>query len=239
MKTFLKAYWQDIVMVNYEVPANVLIPYMPYATELDDFEGKYFVSLVGFKFLHSSIFGIPIPFFGSFDEVNLRFYVKRTIGNEIRIGVVFVNETVPYKIVAVLANTLYREHYTYAKMKSSNVVENGIKKLSYQWTNRHKHNFINANFQEKALPILPGSHASFIYEHYYGFTKIDDQQTWEYKVNHYSWQTNENISVEIDCNFESMYGHSFAFLNQQQPHSVYNAIGSQVSIDWKINKIKR
>ncbi|MFX8676823.1 DUF2071 domain-containing protein, partial [Acinetobacter baumannii] len=40
MQTFLKSYWKDIVMVNYEVPKQLLLPYLPFGTELDDFEGK-------------------------------------------------------------------------------------------------------------------------------------------------------------------------------------------------------
>lgn len=81
MKTFLKARWENIVMVNYVVDPNILTPYLPYGLELDSYENQYFISLVGFKFVKSQLFGVPIPFYGSFDEVNLRFYVKRWDGD--------------------------------------------------------------------------------------------------------------------------------------------------------------
>lgn len=238
MKTFLKAYWKDIVMINYEVPKQVLLPYLPYGTELDDFEGKYYVSLVGFQFLNSSIFRLPIPVFGSFDEVNLRFYVKRIINNEERRGVVFISEIVPNKIVAFLANQLYKEHYSYAKMNSEFSVHNGIKRINYTWQKSDINFYIKTTFENTEMPMLKGSHEEFIYEHYYGYTKVNDKETWEYRVNHNQWQTNKNISCNLACDFELLYGNAFGFLSGQQPHSIYNAIGSEVSIDWHIHKIK-
>lgn len=238
MATFLKAYWQDIVMINYEVPKETLIPYLPGGVEPDDFEGRYYVSLVGFQFLKSSLFGIPIPYFGSFEEVNLRFYVRREANKSIRRGVVFISEIVPHKIVAYLANRLYKEHYSCAEMNSTTSVVNQEKRIQHSWENDERIFYIKASFENQPNLIIGGSHEEFIYEHFYGYTRINNQLTWEYKVDHIRWETNKNISFEVKCDFEKLYGPPFAFLNKQQPHSVYNAIGSRVSIDWKINKIK-
>lgn len=238
MKTFLKANWDEIVMVSYQVDPAVLLPYLPYGVELDTYNDLCFVSLVGFQFNKSNIFGINIPFYGSFDEVNLRFYVKRTDGTELKRGVVFVSEVVPYSIVSVLANMLYKEHYSVAKMKSSIVVENGIKNIDYTWIKDQTY-YIRASFNNDLKPIAPDSLEEFIYEHYFGFTNVSETETWEYRVNHPRWLTNENINYEINCDFAKMYGKDFEFLNQQKPYSVYNALGSEVSIDWKITKVKK
>ncbi len=239
MKTFLKARWEDIVMVNYVIDPSVLRPYLPYGVELDTYDGLCFVSLVGFRFNKSSIFGIPIPFYGSFDEVNLRFYVKRKDGDEIKRGVVFISEVVPYQIVAVMANKLYKEHYSVAKMTSSIVVVDGVKKIDYHWQPNQETFVIHTSFDNESQPIVADSLEEFIYEHYYGFTKVNEAETWEYRVNHPRWQTNRIIDYDINCDFEAMYGTDFSFLNAQKPYSVYNALGSEVSIDWKINKLKK
>jgi uncharacterized protein YqjF (DUF2071 family) len=111
LKTFLTAKWQNLIMVNYEIDPSYLLPYLPNGVELDYFQGKSYISLVGFLFKDSKIFNIPIPFLGTFEEVNLRFYVIRKVGNSIRRGVVFINETVPNKTVAYVANKLYKEQY--------------------------------------------------------------------------------------------------------------------------------
>lgn len=237
MKTFLKAFWKDIVMVNYEVPKDVLLPYLPAGTELDDFENKHYVSLVGFQFLNSSIFGFRIPFYGFFDEVNLRFYVKRIVDGEVRRGVVFISEIVPNRVVAFLANLLYKEHYSYAKMSGEFHTLQRIKYLKYQWHLNGKTFFIKSSFDSKEVSMIKNSHEEFIYEHYYGYTKVSNHETWEYKVNHRPWNVNRNISLEVNLDFELFYGEAFAFLQHAKPHTIYNAIGSEVHIDWKVNKI--
>lgn len=239
MTTFLRAKWEEIVMINYEIDPKILKPYLPFGLELDMHESKCFVSLVGFKFVKSKIFGVPIPFYGSFDEVNLRFYVKRIDRKELKRGVVFISEIVPYKIVSFLANLLYKEHYSVAEMSSSILVENDIKNINYYWKATSEQQNIFASFHKELKIIEPNSLEEFIYEHYFGFTKVSETKTWEYKVNHPRWLTNEVIAYKIECDFEKMYGSDFAFLNHQKPYSVYNAQGSEVSIDWKINKLKQ
>ena len=64
-------------MLNYEVPPALLGPMVPVGTELDTWGGITLASIVGFRFLDTRVFGIPIPGHRNFDEVNLRFYVRR------------------------------------------------------------------------------------------------------------------------------------------------------------------
>ena len=71
-------------MANYEVDPSLLASRIPAGTELDLEDGKCFVSLVGFMFLDTRVLGMPIPFHVNFEEVNLRFYVKREIDGETR-----------------------------------------------------------------------------------------------------------------------------------------------------------
>ncbi|MGK0323247.1 MAG: hypothetical protein ACJAR4_001282, partial [Psychroserpens sp.] len=75
--TFLKAYWKNLILINYEVDPKLLEPYVPLGTELDSYNGKYFVSIVGFLFMDTKVLGIKLPFHINFEEVNLRFYVQR------------------------------------------------------------------------------------------------------------------------------------------------------------------
>lgn len=232
MKTFLTARWENLVMANYEVPAEVLQPYLPNGIELDFFEGKAFVSLVGFMFKNTKLFKIPIPYFGTFEEVNLRFYVKRIHNNEIKRGVVFINETVPYKPVAWLANKLYQENYVAIPTKSKIEMFAETKELNYSWKIKNRWNQIQVKAYIEAKPMMRNSIEEFIFEHYYGYTKYNSQSQ-EYKVNHPSWQTNPIFDYTIDCDFSLMYGKEFEFLNTSTPHSVLLAEGSAVSIDWK------
>jgi len=209
------------------------LPYLPKGVELDHYNNKTYVSLVGFMFKKTSLFNIPIPFLGTFEEINLRFYVKRIEGDTVKRGVVFINETVPYKLVAWLANKLYKEHYIAIPTKNLIINTGDSKRIKYEWKINNRWNHIAVNTVNLNEEMLPGSMEEFIFEHYYGYTKINSQLSQEYKVNHPRWRVNKVIDHSIDCDFTSMYGKDFSFLGNQQPDSVVVAEGSPVTVKWK------
>lgn len=237
MNTFLRANWQNIIMANYEVPESILIPYLPKGLELDTFNNKLYVSLVGFLFNKTKIFNIPIPFFGSFEEINLRFYVYRKELNSIKRGVVFINESVPYKAVAYLANKLYHEKYTCLKTKRFFSTSNDSRKIEYWWNLNNNWQSLKATADNITKPTLNGSFEEFIFEHYYGYTKVNERVTEEYNVSHQKWLIENVKHFEINCDFEKMYGSHFEFLNSSTPQSVFFTVGSDVSIKWKRNQL--
>ncbi|MEI8301476.1 MAG: DUF2071 domain-containing protein [Chlamydiota bacterium] len=233
--TFLKANWENLVMANYEVEPSTLTPYLPKGLELDFYNDKTYVSLVGFMFKKTSLFGVPIPFFGSFEEINLRFYVKRIEGKKIKKGVVFINETVPFKIVALLANKLYKEHYISIPTKNAiDIAEH--KNIQYNWKMNEKWNSIIVQSDTIKYKIEPSSIEEFIFERYFGFTKLSPLSTQEYRIQHPKWSTNKILNHTIDCDFGPMYGNAFASLNNQAPNSIIMAEGSQVRVNWKRDK---
>ena len=142
--TFLSARWENVIMANYAVNPNVLKSFLPKGVELDLFENNAYVSLVGFMFKKTSLFNMPIPLLGTFEEINLRFYVKRKEGETSKRGVVFINETVPYKPVAWLANKLYKEHYIAIPTRNAIEISNASKKIRYEW--KINKSFIPINF---------------------------------------------------------------------------------------------
>jgi uncharacterized protein YqjF (DUF2071 family) len=237
MAIFLKANWENIVMANYIVPQNLLLPYLPKGIEVDMFENNAYISLVGFMFKNTKLFNVPIPHFGTFEEINLRFYVKRKNGNEYKRGVVFTNETVPFKIVAYIANKLYHESYSTVDTQHCWEYTSELKKIEYQWQVNKKWNRIYVEAKNKANTIVTGSLEEFIYEHYYGYAKINEHETEEYKIYHPSWKINSVLHSAISCDFKTMYGNEFEYLNQLQPQSVFIAEGSGVAVNWKRTKI--
>ena len=76
--TFLTAEWRKLIFANYTLNRQLLEPLVPYGTELDEFEGICYGSLVGFYFQRVKLLGqLAIPFHTEFEEFNLRFYVRR------------------------------------------------------------------------------------------------------------------------------------------------------------------
>ncbi len=231
-KTFLKANWENLIMANYEVDPAVLKPYLPKGLELDFYRYKTYVSLVGFMFNRTSLFGLPIPFFGSFEEVNLRFYVRKVDGRKVKKGVVFINETVPFKIVALLANKLFKEHYISIPTKNKIIIADK-KNIKYEWKLNNIWNSIHVIADKDKCKIEPATIEEFIFERYFGYTKLSTDTTQEYRINHPKWVTNTINSNEVNCDFGAMYGTAFANLNHQKPDSVILAEGSSVSVNWK------
>jgi uncharacterized protein len=134
-RIFLTAEWRYLVMLNYEVAPEVLHPLVPSGTSLDLFDGRALVSVVGFRFERTRVLGIPIPLHVDFDEVNLRFYVKRELPGEIRRAVVFVRELVPRAAIALVARLTYHEPYLALPMRS--VAPRGSTdrpgRVAYEW----------------------------------------------------------------------------------------------------------
>jgi uncharacterized protein len=238
MSIFLKANWSHIIMANYEVPTEVLIPYLPSGVQLDLYGGKAYVSLVGFMFKNTKIFNLPIPWLGTFEEVNLRFYVTRNEKVFEKRGVVFVNETIPYKAVAWVANKLYKEHYTVVPTRHNITVNEAKQHVSFEWKKNSKWNSIAVEANTQAMPMRPQSFEEFIFEHYYGYTKVDSYKTLEYKIAHPSWNVYQVTSATINCDFGAMYGKAFEFLNNVKPTAVFMAEGSAIEVAWKRNKLQ-
>jgi uncharacterized protein YqjF (DUF2071 family) len=230
--SFLRANWENLIMANYEIEPSILKPYLPKGVELDFFNNKTYVSLVGFMFKKTRLFGIPIPFFGSFEEINLRFYVKRKENKKIKKGVVFINETVPFKIVALLANKLYKEHYISIPTRNSNDITDH-KNINYEWKINERWNSIAVKSDTNKYKIEHESIEEFILERYFGFTKLSPTSTQEYKIHHPKWMIHKILNTEIDCDFRSMYGDAFSELSNQKPDSIILAEGSKVSVSWK------
>lgn len=230
-RVFLSAEWRDLVMLNYEISPDVLTPYVPRGTELDSFNGKTLISLVGFRFLHTKLFGfLPLPFHTNFDEVNLRFYVRRRHGAELRRGVVFIREIVPRRAIAQLARLAYGENYSSHPMRHS-ITRNGSSiKTEYEWRFNRKWCCLCAEASGSPAHPAEGSLDQFITEHYWGYTARPRRDTLEYHVSHQPWRVWTANSACFDSDVAALYGPTFAGVLKRQPHSAFIAEGSSVHV---------
>jgi uncharacterized protein len=226
MRKFLTAEWHDLIMANYEVDPSLLTDRVPRGTEIDLHEGRCFVSLVGFMFLNTRVLGLPIPFHINFEEVNLRFYVKRETPDETRRGVCFIKELVPLPAIAFVARTLYGEPYECWPMSN----DRSPGRVAYSWDRDHVSNDLVAMLGPSIGVPPAGSHGAFIIEHYWGYTKRSETRTDEYKVEHPKWELCDVSSFEIGVGFGRVYGSEFGFLSNIEPYSVLFAKGSEVRV---------
>jgi uncharacterized protein YqjF (DUF2071 family) len=230
-QVFLSAEWRDLVMLNYEVDATLLAHYVPPGTVLDSFEGRIYVSLVAFQFRRTKLFGsLAIPFHADFDEVNLRFYVRRKEGNEDRRGVVFIAEIVPKWAVAKIARIAYGENYVCCPMKHGVSTNGATKTAKYEW--QLKGAWCKLHARATVDPVLPeeGSLEQFITEHYWGYSAHRNGGSLAYHVSHVPWRVRAGTDAGFDGDATSLYGSDLGKALQRRPDSAFIADGSPVIV---------
>jgi len=229
-QVFLTAEWRYLALLNYEVDAAVLAARVPPGTELDLFHGSAFVSLVGFRFLKTRLRGISVPYHRDFDEVNLRFYVRRCDAGVVKRGVVFIQEIVPRRAIAAIARWAYRENYRALPMSHAVTDEDAGPRVEYRWRLGKCWHRLTVSATGAARPIKEGSLEQFIIEHYWGYCAQPDGRTMEYHVVHPSWRVWDIASAEFSGNAEGPYGREFAAILSRPPNSTILAEGSPVTV---------
>jgi len=227
---FLKAKWHNLLMLNYEIDPAILKPSLPAYTEIDLWQGKALVSMVGFLFEDTRVLGIKWPFHINFEEVNLRFYVRHFDGKEWKRGAVFVSEIVPKIFITIIANNLYREHYHAMPMRHSIIQSKGDTDYLYEWKSKGKWNKLGATASNSFAPIQPGSPEEFIFEHYWGYNIWSDTVTMQYQVEHISWEVAQVTNPVFEADIPALYGAAFAPYLSVKPYSAFFAKGSDIGV---------
>lgn len=229
-KVFLTAQWRELAMLNYDVDPALLHRFVPAGTELDLWNGHAFLSLVGFRFLNTKVFGISFPFHSNFEEVNLRLYVRRRDGLDLKRGVVFVREIVPRWAIATLARTLYNEKYVSLPMSHQISTFDAGLAVDYEWKSGSRWNRMSLTVRgDPALPEF-GSEEQFITEHYWGYAGQRDGGCVEYQVAHPPWRVWTTLSARCEGDMEELYGKDLAAVLEKKPASAFLAEGSEVTV---------
>ena len=228
---FLSAEWRDLVMLNYEIDAGLVQKFVPEGTQLDHWQDRVFLSLVGFRFLKTKFLGISVPFHRNFEEVNLRFYVRRAEGQEIRRGVVFIREIVPRWAIARAARAFYNENYVALPM-SNRIDRARTTELSAEYSWKFQRRWNRMHLAMKGEPTLPepGSQEQFIAEHYWGYAAQPDGGCVEYRVDHPAWRVWAAQEATFEGDVKDLYGTEFAAELGKKPASAFLAEGSEVVV---------
>ena len=222
--SFLTATWRHLVLLNWRVDEDLLVPHLPSGVELDRWDGDCWASLVGFQFLHMSVKGVPAFGYRDFPEINLRFYVKRQVNGETRRGVVFIREITPHLMVGWVARALYNEPYITMPMRQSVDESHALYQLQIdgQWQGLGVRTAGARRDQDEA--------ELFITEHYWGYNTQRNGDAMEYQVEHPTWLAR---SIELDCldlDIEKLYGEQWAQALGTKPDSMVFAEGSEVTV---------
>jgi uncharacterized protein YqjF (DUF2071 family) len=235
MRTFLTGEWRDLAMLNWAVDAELLQSFVPRGTELDTFDGRTFVSLVGFRFVNTRVLGVPVPGHHDFEEVNLRIYVRRQVRDELRRAVTFIRELVPRPIIAAVARFTYNEPYLSAPMRhqlTGGGTDDAPRSAEYAWRLGRDWAGLRVNAGGASVKPAEGSEAEFITEHYWGYTRQRDGSTMEYRVEHPRWRVWTAATSGVFGDLTAVHGEEFARVLMQPATSGFIADGSAVRVGW-------
>jgi uncharacterized protein YqjF (DUF2071 family) len=226
--TFLRAEWKDLVMLNYAAEPALLQRFVPRGTELDAFNGVTYLSLVAFEFKRTRMFGFRVPFYQSFEEVNLRFYVRRDATR----GVVFIREFVPKSAVAAIARFAFHENYSRVRMSHRIETSADEGTLRAEYTLGRKADRCRIRIETDSASYLPeeGSVSQFITEHYWGYAAQPDGGCLEYQVEHPRWKVRNARQASFSGNASLLCGDQFAECISRNPDSAFLAEGSPVRV---------
>ena len=230
-RVFLTAEWRQLAMVNFAVDPALVLPYVPQGTELDDWNGQTFVSVVGFLFSNTRVLGTAIPLHRDFEEVNLRIYVRREVHGEMRRAVTFIREIVPRAAIAWIARWVYNEPYVALPMQHVvSSVDGETSSAEYRWRLGREWSHVGVDARGAWRPLVAGSLEEFITEHYWGYTRQRDGRTIEYRVEHPRWRVRDVSEAAVVGDLRPLYGERLASIVTGAPTSAFLADGSAVVV---------
>jgi uncharacterized protein YqjF (DUF2071 family) len=223
---FLTAHWTNLFLASYAVPPSLLAGRLPPGLELDTRDGRAFVSLVAFDFVHTRVLGVPWPGYRNFAELNLRCYVRHGADR----GVLFLRELVPLRLVAWLARLIYNEPYRVAPLHSS--VREGPDSLVLEhrmrWAGRT--HVIEAVGRKPRQRPADTSLDHFFKEQRWGYGVTRRGRAVRYEVVHPVWEVYPVESYRIDLDWGLVYGPEWDFLTGTPPCSTLLVAGSPVRV---------
>ena len=232
-RIFLRAKWLRLASANYIVDPEILKKHIPKGTILEAYNGKHYVSLVAFRYCETRLLNVRVPYHNIFEEINLRFYVKREItpGNW-RSEVAFTKLFFPKTALTLVAKYIYKENYETKKMRHEWSENNHELFTSYGLKKNRWHDFELVS-TKKSNPINLNTSEHFFSKHFWGTSKINPNSCTIYKIDHTDWESHKVISSKITFDFNTVFGDEFKYLTNVEPHSINLFNGSEVFVHKK------
>jgi uncharacterized protein YqjF (DUF2071 family) len=226
-RPFLTARWENLLVVTYGVPDEVVAPYVPDGLSIDRLDGQVRVSFVAFDFARTRVYGLPIPGNVNFPEANLRFYVR---AGEDR-GIIFIRELVSRPAVVAVARVRYNEPYLRIPMHSDvRPVAGNPDRLRVRHVLGSALSVVTAEVDR--VGEVPGEESAgrWLTDQKFGFGRTRRGVVRQYRVEHALWPLHKVHSVDLDVDFAGLYGREWGFLTGAGPSHVTFAAGSDVAV---------
>jgi len=208
---------------------------LPPGLVVDHWQSRAYISLVALRFDNVQVFGVPVPQ-RAYDEINLRFYVRRRVGDEDgRPGVVFLRQLVPHRLTALAARVMYGEpfetaptgHEFYPCDAAGRILADCV---AYHWDEKGRRQRFWASADEAPMNPAPGSLGEFLTSRYWGYNGKPAAGARTYHLTRPDWKVRQASRWGIDCDFSEVCGGRVAEAMGKAPASVLLATGSRTAV---------
>lgn len=233
-KPLMQADWSEIVALNFQIDPAILEPRVPRGLELDFHNDETYVSLVAMYLRNVKMMGFPIPISRGFEELNLRFYVKRKVGPRFVTGACFIKDFVPNAVGSWILSTLFKTTFARMKMKREcsgfgSRDEEVVPKVSYEWKVGDTENKIKIKARARMKKTGPDTKVGFILGHNNEYS-VRKSRIYEYRVQRPPWVVWDAAQASFECNTKQLFGQEFVKTLSRRPSSVFVSEGSPVTI---------
>ena len=232
-KKLMTANYSELVTVNFQIDPKILEPRVPRGLELDFFNDETYVSLVAMMLRDVRVWGIPIHVATGFEQVNLRFYVRRRIGNEFRRGTCFIKDYVSSSAAAWILGSLFKADFHRLKMKHDNSGFDGLPEsvphVDYGWKAGDGWNRLRVKALSPMRETERETKHGFVLDHDYQYSQRKGK-TLEYPSDRPDWTIWSASQASFQCDVKRLFGVEFAKPLGRRPSSIFVAKGSDVTI---------
>lgn len=230
MSKLFSTEWKKVALANYIVPQEVVEKYLPQHTKIDFFNGNCYVSLVGYRYTKIKIADVKIPLIPDFEEIDLRFYVKRFDGGSWRKGTVAISRILNAPGLDKLGNTLFQGNLS-STPTSGEIHETEDKlDVKYSWKLNNEPQYIRVKSSKLASPFQKDTETEFLLNRPYIYQQFGDDHSQEIELKHASWHLYPVEEYSINADFSRQFDPIFSILNSATPQSVMLAEGSTVDV---------
>jgi uncharacterized protein YqjF (DUF2071 family) len=230
-RPFLTAAWRNLAMLNYWVDPGLLLPLVPQGLQLDLYDGEALVTLVAFQFERARLFGIRVPWHQQFAEVNLRFYVRRVVAGQERLGVVFIKEMLPRRLVAWTARYVFGERFAHAPVSyRRNSGDDGLLDCECSWGRSAAAGSMSLAVDAGESAEPPCGLAAFVVDRSWAYTVGRAGHWREYNVTHRPWRVWAAVAARLSGNPSAWYGPDLGESLRRKPLSALLVDGSEVEV---------
>ena len=235
-KPLMKARFTELVALNFAIDPAILKPRVPKGLELDYYKNETYVSLVAMMLRNVRVYGLPVRIAKRVGEFNLRFYVRRQVGeNQYLKGSCFLKDYISSRITAWTLSKLFKAEFFRKNMKFNlegfdTKNEHVSPSVDYQWEmEKDRWNQIRVKARERVARTGPETKVGFILNHSNIYSRRD-RMTLEYPVVRPGWTIWNAGHANFTCDVQQLFGPEFVKPLARRPASVFLANGSEVVV---------